>query len=371
VTASSFIIEQKGVSGGRKLILTGRSLPYRPLDLAASAKVELTWLPGSQVATANVIGPRVDATTIRGMWKDKYIGDPEVITAVLDGAPVNTVLELHETIEAMREEIQLVEVTWGAHIRRGFIVAYKPQFQNEHDMEWEITFDWVSKNPPQVQAEVSDSPDTNSAVQRLIRMQAGVVRAADLATLTLSPSFNLDQLFQTLNDIADLVDAAFDAVSNAVTVGMTALTMARRVAGLFEQVKDRCDELREQIAGNTANLIELISEVSPPAGERIAQLAAQYGLDRQVRNMASFAAYERGRVLAQLNARLLASYTAREGDDLRDVARQFYGSTLGWRRLLVFNGLTSAELVAGQVVLVPADDADQSGATTNDENAGL
>ena len=370
MTASNFIIEQT-TGSRRKLILTGRSLPYRPLDLSASAKVELTWLPGSQVATANVIGPHLDSTTIKGAWKDKYIGDPEVITVVLDGAPVNTIAELHDIIEAMREEIQVVQVTWGQHIRRGFITSYKPQFLNEHDMEWELTFDWMSKNPPEVQAAVQDAPDTNGAVQRLLRMQAGLARAADLATLTLSPSFNLNQIFQVLNDIADLIDAAFDLVSNVIAVGMSVISTGRRLVGLLEQIKDRCEELRDEVRGNVANLLALVSEASPEIGAELAALAAQYGLDRQARDMASFAAYERGRVLERINARLLASYTAREGDDLRDVARQFYGSPLGWRRLLVFNGLTSAELTAGQVVLVPTSDADQSGATTNDEDAGL
>jgi hypothetical protein len=368
MTASSFIIEQ--VTGRRRrLILTGRALPYRPLDLSATAKVELTWLPGSQVATANVIGPHLDATTIHGVWKDKYIGDLETLAAILDGAPVDNISDLHDVIEAMREEIQLVQVTWGAHIRKGFITAYKPRFLNEHDVEWEITFDWVSKNPPQVQAEVRTPPDADSAVQRLIQMQAGLARAADLATLTLAPSFNVDQLYQLLNDIADIIDAAFDAVSNAVRVAQTPFSFARRVAGLFEQIEGRCTELLDVLGGAGRNLVALASEVSPRVGEQIAALVANRGLERQTRDMRNAAALARAQQLLFLNARLLASYTARAGDDLRDVSRTYYGSPTGWRRLLTFNGLTSTELAVGQIVLVPVADADQSSGTSYDEEA--
>ena len=50
---------------------------------------------------------------------------------------------------------------------------------------------------------------------------------------------------------------------------------------------------------------------------------------------------------------LLGRYMARGGQDLRDVAAQFYGDSNEWRRLLSFNLLSSSELSSGQLLLIP------------------
>jgi hypothetical protein len=61
--------------------------------------------------------------------------------------------------------------------------------------------------------------------------------------------------------------------------------------------------------------------------------------------------------LALLNAvatTVVSVFQAREGQDLRQVSQDFYGTPDEWRSLMVYNHLLSSGLVAGQVIFVPA-----------------
>jgi hypothetical protein len=59
----AFIIEE--LSGQRrKVILIGRGLPYRPLELTGVQRVTTTWLPGFAEATATVMGAKDEPTVI-------------------------------------------------------------------------------------------------------------------------------------------------------------------------------------------------------------------------------------------------------------------------------------------------------------------
>ena len=56
---------------------------------------------------------------------------------------------------------------------------------------------------------------------------------------------------------------------------------------------------------------------------------------------------------AVLESDLLGVYYARSGETLRDVSRAYYNAPDQWRELMLYNDLTTPELVAGQLVLIP------------------
>jgi hypothetical protein len=57
----------------------------------------------------------------------------------------------------------------------------------------------------------------------------------------------------------------------------------------------------------------------------------------------------------------MGTYRAREGEDLRDVSTLYYGTPNQWRSLMVYNGLTTTELYAGQYVTIPRLDPGSEG----------
>jgi len=79
---------------------------------------------------------------------------------------------------------------------------------------------------------------------------------------------------------------------------------------------------------------------------------------RAARAVWSAAILRRDQILDSLESDLRAIYTAREGDDLRDVAQNICGDSDEWRKIMMFNGLTSTLLVAGQIVLIPTASAE-------------
>jgi nucleoid-associated protein YgaU len=66
----------------------------------------------------------------------------------------------------------------------------------------------------------------------------------------------------------------------------------------------------------------------------------------------------RPRGTAQETVRPLKTYIVREGDTLRSIAHQFYGSELGWRRIYNRNRDRLADpgsLRVGQLLIIPQD----------------
>jgi nucleoid-associated protein YgaU len=54
----------------------------------------------------------------------------------------------------------------------------------------------------------------------------------------------------------------------------------------------------------------------------------------------------------------LGTYRAREGEDLRDVSRLYYGTPMQWRPIMLFNGMNTIELYTGQTIAIPRLDPD-------------
>jgi nucleoid-associated protein YgaU len=62
---------------------------------------------------------------------------------------------------------------------------------------------------------------------------------------------------------------------------------------------------------------------------------------------------QREALIRRIDGQVMMPYVAREGDDLRTVARMVYGSPDDWRQIAAFNGLTSSALSTGQRIFIP------------------
>lgn len=386
IESSAFVIRELTGQQRELRLIGARALPFRPLSFKGKQRAELTWLPGNPIATSTITGPTEEPTTINGYWKDKYLsaGDGSS-TVTLDGVAITTVRELVKAVDSFRRLGQLMEVTWDEQARHGHMTEFEHQWHNVHDVEWEVTFEWTSQAEAQVPA-VFAQLDLGNA---FAKFRVGL---SDLLEKTFPPLIGaaLEFMNKIKNQIQRIVTAIVSigsAISNGFQEAMTPFDIARRIVAACSEiigaVKDLGSDLEDQTImavdlrrGDAALAFGTGRQKDPnllgtqgagqvvqsgrdfpqdrlSTGQRIVAYDYARGIKNSAREIMSNAIVTRAHLLKQVATDILSSYTAKDGDDLRDVSKIFYSTPFEWRRIMVFNELASAELEAGQLVLIP------------------
>lgn len=367
-TASAMVIEQ--LTGPARVVrLVGRALPFRPFTLKTKQRVEITELPGSPVATGNVFGGGRDRTSCRGKWSTKYLGEQVAIAGTsnlstpmtVDGQRIETVVDAVALFETLVMEGQLVRVTWDAQVREGLLEEFEPGWHNRNDIEWSMSFAWISAGevlgPPSVTEEASVGDAATIFERRL-----GGLKSASVASFPTNPDFN-EAIAARLTKITGVVGQVSDTVSSLTSQTLRPYDAARRTVALTNTLVAECRAMRDEVEAVPPRT--LLVDVGPvealSLGAVVAALAYTREMQRQARALEREAIIRRAAMAAAIGRDLAGTYTARAGDDLRDVSRKFYGTPFEWRRLLTFNSLGTTALTAGQLVLVPRIVAGGSG----------
>lgn len=373
-TVSAFVIKE--LSGDeREVRLVGRALPYRPFELSTSQRLDVTWYPGFAEATSTVLGAQEDPTTIDGKWKDKFISS-EIEGVAVGGVPAPNVTfpitENGQGVQNVRQAVQLfddicrkgqlLEVTWDEQARRGHLRKFVKRFSNVHDLEWTMEFDWISRAeavPPAIVTTEESFSDIASA----FRLDFDFVLSASIP-----PPFPLTLDFQVgldlrLDATAGLVSATADLTASLSVGAISPVDSARRMAavcdGMIANLNDTLDFIRSNPPISVRFRGRAVAGGGSPAlltatfTDQI--VAARYFNDMERANlrMRRTATFRRAALSRQAGEDIRAIYTAREGEDLRQVARRYYGDADQWTSILKFNGLRSPALRAGMVLLIP------------------
>lgn len=383
----------------RVLQLRGRALPYRPFELSGEQRNSVDWYPGSPVGTLQVYGAKEGQTTITGAWKDVHLASADFGTApalltsttseMIDGIEVNgsaddilaTARDIVKAADSIRRTGQEVEVRWLDQVRRGIVERFTAKWQTGHDVDWEMMFTWTSQGEdlddvPMHDDTASDLSDLPNKVQGELgdiveNTSDAVPQSGDRGAELLS---DIDDLSSSLSDLGDNLTDAAQSVAGVVTDPATAL---RRIAGVLDGIKLQADDLAllfsETVDGAaldsaaddlTASLgivgglgTGSITNVSSPTrtfGEVLTIRANNRVRSDACIRLRDLAAREQNALLSRISSTVIASFQAREDQDLREVAQVYYGSSDAWRGLMVYNRLTTSRLRAGQVVFVPA-----------------
>jgi hypothetical protein len=332
----------------RTVRLQGRGLPFRPLNIEGEQDMEITKLPGTVERTATILGPIELPTTINGRWCTLYLGGGEV---TVDNRPLTTTREVVKLIDSIRLLGQQVEFTWLDTLRRGFIKKFSVTWQTSEDAEWSITFEWISRGEATAPAVFVTDTSMGDAF-------ADVSAAFGFLDKISVPDFQLDiplvdKLQASVNKINDLILDAEDALLNFTDKINTPVRAIRGLASTLQSLEDEAGLMIEFLMAQPPSAFS--SKPASEQGYSEKQSAALYReeLRAWAAELRRTSVESRTNLMSQISTTLLATYVARAGEDLRDVAAQFYGTPFEWRRLMIFNDLYTVELEAGQVVLVP------------------
>lgn len=357
---SSFTIKEL-TGEKRTLELRGRALPYQSFKLSGKQRAEFTWYPGNPTATVQMLGTEEGATTITGMWKDRFIKtltpDGERIsapegTAVFKGGQLQDALAVTLAVEQLRLSGQLLEVKWDQLVRHGILTRFDQDWKRREDVAWEMEFQWTSRGEAKQPVTLVVSPTVDDYAAKL--------RAAmDNITAATAQSFEVRTEFSTaLGSLAAQIDAAVSQMEDAVITLASSTTTpgqsAQRALAATETVKTASAGLVSLVDAQPPRAVQNVSITAQTLGSSLVCDSYTRGIRNAARTMELLAAEQADTLRALTNIDdLLAAFTARSPGDLRDVATQFYGDQSEWRTLKRFNGFSSSKLLPGDLVLVP------------------
>lgn len=363
--ASTFTIKE--LTGDRReVVLAGRCLPYRPYTLRTVQRAEVDWSGGSPIGTATVMGSGEEPSTIGGMWKDKYMGataeDPasgpgnELVSFTFNGQAVESCREAEQIMNWMVKAGQLMEVTWDLVTRHGILKSFERSWHNVHDLEWSMDFEWISNGEQEVGAALAQEislSDTASALGKQTKDLLKEIQPEFPISLNLQSQLNsygqklndlAQQAFAVVGEVAQQAKAPADATRNMITLAQSLATQAGDLIRTLEA--QPYSTINRDSSFNA-------SSTDPSFADRTT--AAEYSrrVQKQARALRAEASIRRAKMADDLESDLVGQWVAREGQNLRDVSREYYGTPNEWRRLQSFNVLETSELRAGQIVLVP------------------
>lgn len=355
-SAPKFTIKELG-GRRREITLTGRALPFRPLELSGKQRVDINFYPGNPQGISQVLGPTEEPTSIRGFWKDKYLADTSEKFMGKDGQAVRSCLEATDIMDSIRKEGQRLEVQWGFVIRRGYLESFSQKWHNVHDVEWDASFKWDSQAGPDIFAVPPENniPETSNLLNSL----------RDLLRDLSSPPFPaalefMDTLTSVIQTAAYAANVVEQVGGNFMDLAFSPLDMFNSAAAACRQFAAAGAALADELDARLPEMLRFDRNVDPfgpspytPDEELAAQFYAAE-LKDVARRMVREADAARRAMESRTDKTLLATHVAVGDEDLRELAVRYYNNSNEWRRLLIYNGLTDSLLEPGQVVLIPA-----------------
>jgi len=387
--APALVIHELTGPDNRQVALAGRALPFRgSLKFIGEMRLEGTPYVGYPKVNQTVLGAQEQDTEMNGEWHDRFLLDPSEVSAVLrasvDSPDAGTIALARTELRTARDLCilfddilvsgRLLRVSW-AHIQRlGRLAIFEQDWQNLHDVKWRMKFEWVGRDD-----QVGLPSPTRSTI-------VGLAQALSSGYVDLHQATNFD-------DVADLVDAGYadqldtligkaratidnigSAVETRISAATNALDAVRRSLSLATEVRDQAqnviDSINETVAAAlfTAGAVRgsgdgFTSAIQSPGafadftgidpGQQIAAACQLLGAVRAARALKHIAARQRFQVLRNLESDVIAIVRLRTQEDLRDLAKQWYGTPDAWDEIRSFNGLTTSVVPAGTLIFIP------------------
>jgi hypothetical protein len=381
-------IHELSGSENRQVVLGGRALPFRgSLKFIGEMRIESTPYVGFPKVNQTVLGAQEQDTEMNGEWHDRFLDDPDGASAILRASvdsqttgeislsrtELRSARDLCVLFDDIRLSGRLLRVSWLHIARIGRLAIFEQDWQNEHDVKWRMEFDWIGKDE-QIGL---PSPARSSLVGLAKALNTGYVELHDATNFdsldTLEPGFadaidsRVGKLQRTIEDIGNAVETRVGAATNAIDAIRRAVSLA---AFARDQAQDVLDSLgsvpaaamltnsavqnaQRSITGVVLGQESLGDFTGLDPGKQISASCQQMAAIRAARAMRHIAARQRFQALRSLDSDVVAIVHLRAEEDLRDLARQWYGTPDDWDQIRSFNGMTSSVAPAGSLIFVP------------------
>jgi hypothetical protein len=376
--APALIIEQEGgdvaiaetpgslsFSGPKTIILQGRALPNSPLEISGEQRHVTTYYPGNPQATIQVLGTTFGSTTISGVWKYRFVGDPtyqmyELLgfgdlsfnAAIIEsagGAP-RTPQQLVEAFENLRDEGKPVLVEWNDQQRRGIISRFSARWLRSQDVEWECEFEWFAAGPDRPRAQNLSLPDEplvtwSSLLDDILALEPRFL-FPDVAAIVTS---RIAAVREGVGTIFDFVNFANTQVRTPISALQAVNTAAFEIRLQAEETISRLTDRPYTESSPRDGVLDVLAveQFNRTVGQRTGELRAS--------------AQNTAKSINEQNAPgALQVVVVPAETTLRQLAKKFYGSADDWQLIADINFLNESQVPAGTTLIIPQKPAQRS-----------
>lgn len=344
----------EGSSAGLTIPLEGRSAPYGAgaggsISFGTKQRTKLVWNQGNPNATHLIFGPTLDPTTINGIWKERFLGE-------------DVPIDLVETFESLVSRGLQVRVTWQTIERIGIANHFVWNPGNPTggltDIAWQVTFEWSRAGGfnrlfvPTVGSTRKPFRDglsgiANSFAQYRSFINGFIFEIGSFAGNIRATANN------TVTQLRSLVDSG-QAIANFLTDTSIRLAGANDAgnADLLEQGSMSTDAMIDNVGDviTTMGSASSLNAADSDDVQDVVNLAAQQAAVADAGyNLISDAYAVEVELEADLAPAFDVEIPAVPGEDLRRVARTFYGSADDWMRIAKANGIENGSVIPDDV----------------------
>lgn len=374
--AGSLQIEELTGPDKRKLTLSERALPHKPLTFTGLHRTDEGEYVGFPQVSQQALGAKEDPTEISGEWKTRFIGDPSVEmarvskpassannnlndgnqTIGVDENVIRNAAELCDLLDDMRIKGQVVRVSWLHLSRVGRIASFEQRWNTAHDVEWKIQFKWIGRD----ENAGLPSPGGATLLDVSSKLSAGYKDMHDATNFDgvddLSPSF-CDLVDSHVGKMQRAVLELENAVESRVASGVETVAALRRAMTIATFIRDEAETTIGEISTWVGPALITVKDpediVWVSVGQAVSAATAAYRAITATRKLKHEAARQRYRCLKALDANALAVVVLADNEDLRKLSQDFYGTPDEALAIRDFNHFDRLVQPAGTVVVIP------------------
>lgn len=397
--SSSLTITELGSAPGdkpRKVVLIGSGLPYMGAEWGGQLSLSTTWYPGNdKEATQQVLGPQVLPTTWSGGWHRTMLGKTPALCTTSDGFTprVSAPTDLVNVLEGMFRAGRRLQVVWATEqegsaalsqqiTRVGRAKTWRWRYRTEHDVEWEISWEWLARNltTPRV---LSTRPKTitQMGAEYEAKLQALVDAAAAAQAAKFAPHpITLGQLEAFANTPALLAERANRSVlqlqhelGQITSIASTLASQPQAIANTaINHARNARSQAKSVYRSFSASGVETLSKKGDAASVLHAhktfgdiqeksldmQRAAmdfEVGVRQSVAKAGAPLSGQTAMTTAPPPGSILAAVVCKQGDTPKSLSMRYFGSPDHDVDILKANRMAwyLATFTPGQIVVIP------------------
>jgi len=336
----------------RSVELRDRALPYRPVAWGGEAKHVKKVYPGNPVATIQMLGPNETDTQIEGTWKTRYIGDMVTLEGFEDVGGAFDILgggitaeRMDEVFELLRRAGNQIEVRWGPKVRRGILAEYTGNFLRVEDVEWKCVFVWnqigedtAPRAPDEVTTPQTGLENALGGLEDIMAMLPPIILPNVTGPLIFAEQIMAAATMSMTSALGGITGVPVVTPSQFQNISSLAIQIGLASQSMMQQTTDQ--SIEEWIATNFV-------------GDTLTAETFRRDLGAAAAALWLAALVARESVRARVVNDYLATVVVRQNQTLRTLALEYYGSADAWTTIADANGLTSAAVARGTVILIP------------------
>ena len=387
----------------RRVVLTDRAKPYKPLSFGGEHRIESTEYDGYPQISQQPLGAKELESEWKGAWKTRFIGDTGsggfdtmitvhgTSTTLIDGdevignsdSRVLNAADAAELFDDIRRKGKVIRVSWLHLVRVGRLAEFHQDWQTPHDVDWRMKWKWIGKDEDAGLPSPGGATATAVSAQ-LTSIYVGLQTQTDFDGIdTLDPGVanlidaRVGRIQSAVLDLEDAVSNQVDAITDSAAALRRALTVSAFVADECQTMIDELGAIPGAVGvltpqaqspttmGNSSGYQSPLQREGdltgvPPGQSTAAAIAFQLSI-QQARALKHAAGRQKFAALKQIDGSALAVVVLGQDEDLRKISREFYGTSDDAEKIRAYNQLLGYSPPQGTVVVVPQQKAGTTG----------